>query len=115
MIALVLATLVAAIHFFFLYLEMFNWEAPRTLTVFNMTPEQASETKTLAANIGLYNGLIGASVLFAAWSGATAMLVFLLCCVIVAGIYGAMTATFRAFIAQGIPASLALAAIATGI
>lgn len=115
MVAAILSIVVAAIHFYFLYIEMFKWEEKRTLKIFNMTAEQASETKVMAGNIGLYNGLLAASILYALWSGAAGMLVFLLLCVIVAGVYGAMTATFRAFIAQGIPAGLALAAIAAGI
>jgi putative membrane protein len=110
-----LSLIVAAVHFYFLYIEMFKWEEPRTLKIFNMTPEQASETKTMAGNIGLYNGLFAASILFALWSGASGMLAFLLLCIVVAGIYGAATATYRAFIAQSVPAGLGLLTLAMGI
>lgn len=108
MLTIILSIIVAVIHFYFLYLEMFQWEAKRTRKIFNTSPEQAAETKTMAANIGLYNGLFAASILFAVWTGASTMLAFLLGCIVVAGIYGAMTATYRALIVQGGPAILAL-------
>ncbi len=113
MIATILTSLVAAIHAYFVYLEMFRWEAPRTRKVFGTTPEFAAESRVLAANQGLYNGFLSAGLLYGLWLGAAgiSMVVFLLICVVVAGIYGAATATRAAFIAQSIPATLALAAI----
>lgn len=117
MIAIVLCLLVAGIHAYFVVLEMFRWEHPRTRKVFGLSAELAAETKVMAANQGLYNGFLSAGILFALWQGDAgfAMLVFLLLCVIVAGIYGAMTATKAAFVAQTIPATLALIAVFAGI
>lgn len=115
MLTVFFSIVVAAIHFYFLYLEMFQWEAKRTRKIFNTSAEQAAATKTMAANIGLYNGLFGVSILFAAWIGASNMLAILLGCIVVAGIYGAMTATYRALVVQGGPAILALVSLYFGL
>ncbi|WP_108815813.1 DUF1304 domain-containing protein [Loktanella sp. Alg231-35] len=116
MLATILIALVALIHAYFLVLEMFLWEGPRARRVFGLTPEFATETKVLAANQGLYNGFLSAGLIFGLIWGATGMpmTAFLLICVIVAGIYGAVTATKAAFVAQSIPAILALIALFTG-
>jgi len=112
MIALILCLIVAAIHAYFLVLEMFRWEHPRTRKVFGMSAELAAQTKAMAANQGLYNGFLSAGIVFALWQGDAgyAMLVFTLLCVVVAGVYGAMSVTKAAFVAQTIPATLALLA-----
>jgi putative membrane protein len=108
MLSTILILLCAAIHGYFVWLEMFQWEAPRTRKVFGTTPEFATASKVLAANQGLYNGFLATGLLFGLWQGDTGMLGFLLICIIVAGIYGAITATKAAFFAQTIPATLAL-------
>jgi putative membrane protein len=106
-----LILLCAAIHGYFVWMEMFRWEAPRTRAVFGTTPEFAAASRVLAANQGLYNGFLAAGLLFGLWRGDTAMLGFVLICIMVAGIYGALTATKAAFVAQTIPAALAFWAI----
>jgi len=113
MIATILIVLVAAIHAYFLVLEMFLWEGPRARRVFGLTQEFAEQTRVLAANQGLYNGFLSAGLFFGLFWGTagTPMVAFLLVCVVVAGIYGAMTATKAAFFAQTIPASLAIIAL----
>lgn len=111
MLSTLLTLLCAAIHGYFVWLEMFQWEATRTRAVFNTTPEFALASKVLAANQGLYNGFLAAGLKFGRWRGDTAMLGFLLVCIVVAGIYGALTATKMAFFAQTIPAGLALWAL----
>lgn len=113
MLATVLIALVALIHVYFLVLEMFRWEAPRTRKVFGTTPEFAAESRVMAANQGLYNGFLAAGLVYGLYLGAagTSMIAFLLVCIVVAGVYGAMTATKAAFVAQTIPATLALLAL----
>jgi putative membrane protein len=64
MIATILIALAAAIHAYFLVLEMFRWEAPRTRKVFGTTPEFAAESRVLAANQGLYNGFLSAGLIY---------------------------------------------------
>ena len=107
----VLIALVALIHCYILVLEMFLWRTPRARAAFGTTEEFARDTSTLAANQGLYNGFLAAGLI---WSlvvrGATGQqfAVFFLCCVIVAGIYGAATASRRILFVQALPAAVAL-------
>jgi putative membrane protein len=94
---------------------MFAWET-KGKQVFKgaMPAELFKPTKTLAANQGLYNGFLAAGLIWSfliddrTWQLNVA--VFFLCCVIVAGIYGALTASKKIFIVQALPALLALVA-----
>lgn len=108
MLGTILTIVVAAIHFYFLYLEMFKWQAPRTRKAFGMSEDLASQTVVMAANQGLYNGFLGAGLLVGLLTGNMSMVVFLLCCVIVAGIYALYCGIRAALFAQSIPAILAL-------
>ncbi|MEL6684365.1 MAG: DUF1304 domain-containing protein [Pseudomonadota bacterium] len=109
----ILVVLVALIHAYFLVLEMFRWEAPRTRKVFGTTPEFAAESKVMAANQGLYNGFLAAGLLYGLILGVAGgqMVIFLLLCVIVAGVYAAMCGIKAALFAQTVPATLALMAL----
>ncbi len=117
MIALILIVLVALIHAYFLVLEMFRWEEPRTRKVFGTTPEFAAESKVMAANQGLYNGFLAAGLIYGLVLGVAGgqMVIFLLLCVIVAGIYAAMCGIKAALFAQTVPATLALIALLLNI
>jgi putative membrane protein len=103
----VLVALVALIHAYILVLEMFLWTAPRTRAAFGLSAEFAEQTRALAANQGLYNGFLAAGLV---WGlvGSRPAEIFFLCCVIVAGGYGAATATRRILFVQALPAALAL-------
>ena len=106
--------LVAIEHLYILWMEMFAWET-KGKQVFKgaMPSELFKPTKTLAANQGLYNGFLAAGLIWSffiddkIWQINVA--VFFLSCVIVAGIYGAMTASKKIFVVQALPALLALA------
>ncbi|MDT4738652.1 DUF1304 domain-containing protein [Bradyrhizobium sp. WYCCWR 12699] len=115
MIANVLVALVAALHVFFLTLEMFLWDKPQGLKVFRNTPEKAEITKVLAANQGLYNGFLAAGLIWGLVHGNPAFAfqikAFFLLCVIVAGAYGAATVSSRILMVQALPAAIALAAL----
>ncbi len=115
MIATVLILIVAAIHAYFVWLEMIGWEGPRARKVFGLTPEFAAATRVLAGNQGLYNGFLAVGLSVGLWLGNIEMTVYLLICVAVAGIYGAITATRAAAYAQTLPAGLALTALWAGI
>jgi putative membrane protein len=117
MISSVLITLVALLHLYFLVLEMFLWDKPQGMKVFGSTPEFAKATKTLAANQGLYNGFLAAGLLWGLWLGAAGLSVklFFLACVIIAGLFGAATASRKILFAQALPAALALLALLGGI
>lgn len=113
MVSLILCLLVAALHAYFLFVEMFAWEAPRTRAAFGTTEEFARATRVLAGNQGLYNGFLAAGIVFSLWLGPAGRpsLIFFLACVVVAGIYGVATANRRILFIQALPGALALAAV----
>ncbi len=111
-VANVLIGLVAALHLYFLVLEMFLWTSPTGRRVFGLDPGFAEESKALAANQGLYNGFLVAGLVWGLLSDQTDVKVFFLVCVVVAGVYGAATVNKRILVVQSVPAVLALAALA---
>jgi len=112
-IAMVLTALVALLHGYFLVLEMFLWDRPMGRRAFGTTPEFATASKTLAANQGLYNGFLAAGLIWglALGSQGVPIRIFFLMCVLIAGIYGGITASRRILLVQGAPAALALGAM----
>ncbi|MES2179940.1 MAG: DUF1304 domain-containing protein [Gemmatimonadota bacterium] len=109
--ASILTGIVALLHAYFLVLEMFLWTTPTGRRVFHTTEEFALASKTLAANQGLYNGFLAAGL---AWSlylgeGGNAVRCFFLICVIVAGVFGAITVGKKILFVQALPAAIALA------
>jgi putative membrane protein len=110
MAANVLVALVALLHLYFLVLEMFLWDKPAGLRAFGHTPEAAAASKVLAANQGLYNGFLAAGLVWGLCLGAggTATKVFFLVCVVIAGLYGAATASRKILYVQALPALIAL-------
>jgi putative membrane protein len=107
-----LVALVAALHVYFLILEMFLWTKPLGLKTFRNSPEKATESAVLAANQGLYNGFLAAGLVWGLIQSTPAFAfqikVFFLLCVIVAGIYGAATVSRRILLVQAAPAAIAL-------
>jgi putative membrane protein len=103
--------LVALLHAYFLVLEMFLWDTPFGRRVFKSTPEFAAASKTLAANQGLYNGFLAAGLVWGLALGEAGLQVkvFFLACVIIAGVFGAATASRSILFVQAIPGILALA------
>lgn len=106
-----LILLVALLHLYFLVLEMFLWDKPKGMKAFGLTPQKAAETKVLAANQGLYNGFLAAGLLWGLYQGDAGQdfKVFFLLCVVVAGVYGAITVSKKILYIQALPAALALA------
>ena len=104
--AQLVVALVALLHLYFLVLEMFLWETPTGLRIFRQSKEQAAASKTLAANQGLYNGFLAAGLVWGLWLGAagTAITLFFLSCVVVAGVFGAVTVSRRILYVQALPA-----------
>lgn len=102
--------IVALLHLYFLVLEMFLWDKPAGLRAFGLTPEAAAASKVLAANQGLYNGFLAAGLIWGLTLGAggTGVKVFFLCCVVVAGLYGAATASRKILFVQAVPAAIGL-------
>ncbi|MGN6117689.1 MAG: DUF1304 domain-containing protein [Nitrobacter sp.] len=110
-----LVALVAALHVYFLILEMFLWTRPRGLRTFGNSLEKATESAVLAANQGLYNGFLAAGLVWGLVHGVPAFALqiktFFLVCVIVAGVYGAVTVSRKILFVQALPAALALIAV----
>lgn len=98
----------ALIHIGFLVLEMFFWDHPVGRKVFSMTPEASSSSAVLAMNQGLYNGFLAAGLIWGLWSGRRDIKLFFLGCVIVAGIFGGITAKTTILLTQALPALIAL-------
>ena len=109
----VAVALVALLHAYFLVLEMFLWDKPAGLRAFGQTLEAARASKVLAANQGLYNGFLAAGLVWGLALGAsgTPVKLFFLACVIVAGVFGALTAHRRILFVQALPAAIALALV----
>ena len=103
-IANVLVGLVAALHLYFLVLEMFLWDTPTGHKTFGLDPAFATESKALAANQGLYNGFLAAGLVWGLVADRTDVKLFFLACVIVAGCYGAVTVSRRILFVQALPA-----------
>lgn len=112
-VANVLVGLVAVTHLYFLVLEMFLWTKPRGRKVFGLTPEFAEQSAALAANQGLYNGFLAAGLVWGLSMGAagTSVKLFFLACVVIAGVFGALTVNKRILFVQALPAVLALASV----
>jgi putative membrane protein len=108
--ASVVIAIVALLHLWFLVLEMFLWDKPYGMKTFRMTPEKAAATKALAMNQGLYNGFLAAGLAWGLLLGPAgfAIKVFFLACVVVAGVFGALTASRKILFVQALPALVAL-------
>lgn len=110
-VQILLMVMVAALHLYFLILEMFYWTKPKGIKAFGLTEEFAEQSKVLAANQGLYNGFLAAGLI---WSiiekkFSYQIAIFFLSCVIIAGIYGAYsTKKVKLFYIQSLPALIAL-------
>jgi len=109
-IANIVIGLIALVHVYILVLEMFLWDKPAGLRAFGQTQAAATASKVLAANQGLYNGFLAAGLFWGLSLGAsgTAVKVFFLCCVLIAGLYGAATANRKILFIQAIPAAIGL-------
>jgi putative membrane protein len=111
--AFVLIALVALLHVYFMILEMFLWDKPAGLKAFGNTQQAATATKVLAANQGLYNGFLAAGLVVGLVMGDAgfSFKLFFLVCVLIAGLYGAATASKKILYVQALPAALALVAL----
>lgn len=100
--------LVALLHMGFLVLEMFLWTTPTGMKIFRMSESQAQLTKVLAQNQGLYNGFLSAGLIYGLMTGDMKVTVLFLVFVLIAGVYGALTASPSILYVQALPALIAL-------
>ncbi len=110
LLAEIVIALVALAHIGFLVLEMFLWDKPQGLKIFRMNLEQASATRVLAQNQGLYNGFLAAGLIWGLLPSVHAndIRIFFLTCIVIAGVYGAITVNRRIAYVQAAPAALGL-------
>lgn len=119
LIAALITGLIALLHIYILWFEMFAWETrgPKVFRTFER--EMFPKTKVMAANQGLYNGFLAAGLIWSllirnpTWAQHVAL--FFLGCVLVAGLYGAATASRRILFVQALPAGLAILALLGGV
>jgi putative membrane protein len=107
----ILVALVALLHVGFLVLEMFLWSKPIGARIFGLSPEVMASSATLAANQGLYNGFLAAGLSWGLWQGPEGFGIkaFFLGCVIVAGLFGGVTAKRSILWTQALPGAIAFA------
>ena len=113
MLAHIAVLIVALLHGAFLVLEMFLWSKPVGHRVFGLPPDVMAASAPLAANQGLYNGFLAAGLLWGLFLGPAGfgIEVFFLVCVIVAGLFGAVTAKLSILWLQALPGAIALALV----
>lgn len=106
----IVIALVALLHVYFMVLEMFFWTQPLGRRAFGLTAEFAEASKRLAANQGLYNGFLAAGLVWGLLLGDAgyAIQVFFLGCVLIAGVFGALTVSRKILWVQAVPAAIAL-------
>ena len=107
LLANVLTFFVAISHVGILILEMFFWNNPIGQRIFLMTPEVAESSAVLAMNQWLYNGFLAVGLFWGLLKNRLDIKVFFLCCVVVAGIFGGITAKTSILFTQGLPALIA--------
>ncbi|PKV65695.1 MULTISPECIES: DUF1304 domain-containing protein [unclassified Polaribacter] len=109
-IQIILIGLVAVIHAYIVYLEMFLWTTRKGIKAFGLkSKEFAEETKVLAANQGLYNGFLAAGLIWSIVIKNTNTALFFLICVFIAGIYGAYSTKKKSILyIQSIPALISV-------
>ena len=112
----IIVSFLILLHIFILILEMFFWESKISLRAFGLTPELAKETVAIGANQGLYNGFLTAGLVWSLILGSRghSVKVFFLLCILIAGIFGAVTVSSRIIFIQAIPAAISLCLLCRG-
>ncbi len=111
LIANLLTALVVLCHLGFLVLEMFFWDHPVGRKIFSMTPEVSASSAALAMNQGLYNGFLAAGLIWGICKDRPDIKLFFLTCVVIAGVFGGITAKTSILFTQALPALIAMACV----
>ena len=104
--------LIALLHIYILYMEMFAWTTLGRRTFGGYSKEFFHKTKSMAANQGLYNGFLAAGLIWSLliadvnWSNNVAL--FFLACVAIAGVFGAFSADKKIVLFQTLPAVIGM-------
>jgi putative membrane protein len=112
LLLIVIISFIAFLHLGFLFLEMFMWKTPSGRKIFKIDAEFANKTAVLAANQGLYNGFLSAGLIWSLCARnpeqSFQLKLFFLACVLLAGVFGAITASRNILFLQAFPAMAAL-------
>jgi putative membrane protein len=100
--------IVGVIHVAIAMVEMFFWETPFIYARLRFTPDIAHQVAPIVNNAGLYNAFMAAGLLWGAFNQNRSIRLFFLVCVIVAGLYGAVTLKPTTLVLQTLPATIAL-------
>ncbi len=117
--ASILVALIALLHLYIAWFEMFAWTS-RGPKVFRQFPKDLFEpTKALAANQGLYNAFLAVGLIWPfliqdpVWQQNVALM--FLAFVLAAGLFGALTASKKILYVQAVPAAIAIALLLLGL
>lgn len=101
-------TVVIVSHLIFMAVEMFFWMHPTVRKIYGMSVEKAQHARVMANNVGIYNGILAAGLIWAWLINSVDVLTFFLASIVVAGIYGGITAKREIIFIQALPALIAL-------
>lgn len=117
LLSTILVSLVALEALFIMILEMFFTQTAMARQAFDLSAEYLAqkESRVSMANQGLYNGFIGVgifcSLLMLNGVAQLTMLYLFVGFVVVAAVFGALTANKKILLTQGLPAILAMIAL----
>ena len=101
----ILVVLVALLFFYIMYLETFATDPESTSRVFNIPQEELKRKNlnVLFKNQGVYNGLLGAALLYGAFiaSNQKEIIGMSLVYIILVAIYGGLTSDKKIILKQG--------------
>lgn len=112
LVAKILIALIALIHCYIAWFEMFAWTSRGPRIFSNFPPALFEQTTAMAANQGLYNAFLAVGLIWSLcitdslWHRRVASCFLLMICV--AGIFGAFTVSPRILLVQSVPAVLAI-------
>lgn len=112
-VALVLVALIAALHFYIAWFEMFAWTSRGPSVFDTFPPELFEQTIQMAANQGIYNAFLAVGLVWSLlikeekWQFNVA--ICFLAFVAVAGVVAAITVALKSGLPQLVPASIAMA------
>ena len=110
-LAIISVAIVALLHVYFAYIEIFQWVQKGSTIVPDLDPEMLKRTKAMAANQGLYNLFLVAGLIWSMIARNRKIALFFLGCIVVAGVFGGITVSPKIFAVQAVPAALAFAAV----
>ncbi|MBE8967522.1 DUF1304 domain-containing protein [Nostocales cyanobacterium LEGE 12452] len=105
--------LVAVIHIAISIVKSSLWQNPSVYQRLDFTAEIATKVAPIVQNVGLYNSFIAAGLIWGAFakSNSLRIRIFFLVCIIIAGVFGALTLRWTTLVLQTLPAFIALALV----